>query len=297
MIENESPIERDILKHAFQWGSKTHIMAIVNITPNSFSGDGLSNKKNVISAALRRARRAVEDGAHILDVGGVPAFPGAPPVTEDQELNRVIPVIKALSHSLDIPISIDSYSPQVVTVALDSGAAIVNSCWGMRTPEGNWNEPLAELVARRQVPVILAHNRNGHVAVSEFGPHYSEVQYDDLMADVIRELTEAVDYAIGSGITRKQLIIDPGLGLGKTPEQNLFILRHLDAFRAFGLPLLIGASRKSFIGAVLGGPPNSRDAGTAAITALAALHRVDIVRVHSVRLNSDVARMVDALTR
>lgn len=272
-------------------------MAIINITPNSFSGDGLSNKKNVVSAALRQARRAVEDGAHILDVGGVPTFPGAPAVTEDQELDRVIPVIKALSHALDIPISIDSCTSRVVAIALDMGATIVNSCWGMRTPEGNWNEPLAELIAQRRTPVILAHNRNARVAVSEFGSHYIEVQYDDLIADVMRELTEAIDYAIDFGITREQLIIDPGLGLGKTPEQNLLILRHLDAFRAFDLPLLIGASRKSFIGAVLGGPPHARDAGTAAITALAALHRVDIVRVHNVRLNSDVARMVDTLTR
>lgn len=280
-----------------KWGSRTHIMAIINVTPNSFSGDGLTIEEDMLSAVVRKGREAAADGAHVLDVGGVASYPGAPPVTEETEHDRVLPVIKALVSEVGLPISIDSYRPGVVAAALDAGATIVNSYWGMHTPEGSWNASLAALVAERRAPIILAHNRKARAVVGDIGPYVADAHYDNLLRDIQDDLNASVDYAIRHRITRDQLVLDPGLGQGKTPEQNLLILRHLDSFRAMGLPLMIGASRKSFIGYVLGGPPQARDGGTAAITAIAAYCRVDIVRVHNVRLNVEAARMVDALVR
>lgn len=293
----EQPETLTFGQYTFVWGQRTYLMAVLNITPNSFSGDGLATANGFVEAALIQARRAAEEGADILDVGGEATFPGAPAVSLEEEQARVVPVIRALAQELPLPISIDSYRAETVQAALDAGAHVVNSVWGLLTPEGAWNETLTQLVAARAVPLIVMHNRRARATVGAVGSYYPQVQYDDLMSELLADLQAQVTYALAHGIQRNQLIIDPGLGFGKTPAQNLQILRHLDALRSIGLPMLVGASRKSFIGQVLGVPPAQRDEGTAAVTALAIQRGADIIRVHNVHINAQVARMSDALIR
>lgn len=297
MIDQFTHTTLPLGQHTFVWGQRTYLMAVLNVTPNSFSGDGLASTADFVDAALAQARRAVAEGADILDVGGEATFPGAPAVSLEEEQARVVPVIRALAREFALPISVDSYHTETVQAALDAGAQLVNSIWGLRTSEGGWNASLARLVAARSVPLILMHNRRARAAVGAVGAHYPQVQYSDLLAEIIAELQEQVAYAASHGIPRARLIIDPGLGFGKTPAQNLIILRRMEELRALGLPILIGASRKSFIGQVLDVPADQRDAGTAAVTALAIQRGADIVRVHNVQLNAHVARMSDALVR
>ncbi len=286
-----------LANRTFAWGTRTYIMAILNITPDSFSGDGLANATDVVGAAVYQARQAAAEGADILDVGGEPTFPGAPGVSVEQEQARVLPVIQALAGQVALPISVDSYRAATVAAALDAGAHMVNSIWGLRHPDGTWNEALAQLVATRNVPLVLMHNRHARAAVDAAGSHYPDVAYTDLIADMLHELQMQVDYAVARGISREQLIIDPGIGFGKTPAQNMMIVRRLDELQRLALPILVGASRKSFIGRVLDVPAAQRDGGTAAVTALAIQRGADIMRVHNVHLNMHVARMSDALVR
>lgn len=281
----------------FAWGQRTYIMGIINVTPDSFSGDGLARSDAVIAAALETAQRFVQAGADILDVGGESTRPGAHYVSPEEEAARVVPVIRAITQALALPVSVDSYRALVVRQALDAGAALVNDVWGLRTPEGDWNEPLAALVAERGVPIIVMHNRRAQAASSALGGFYNDVAYDDLVNEVVDGLRARVTYAVSQGIAREQIIIDPGIGFGKTPNQNLVLMRRLGELRVLGLPVLLGASRKSFIGLALDLPPDQRDEGTAATTALAVAQGVDIVRVHNVALNARVARMCDAILR
>jgi dihydropteroate synthase len=174
---------------------------------------------------------------------------------------------------------------------------MINDIWGLRTPEGDWNTALADLAAARDTPIVLMHNRRAPSAVGAIGGHYRAVEYHDLLGEVIGELRERVAYAISRGIRRERIIVDPGLGFGKTPEQNLVLLRRLAELRSLGLPLLVGASRKSFVGLALGLPAQERDEGTAATTALAIRSGADIVRVHNVRMNVRAARVADAVVR
>jgi dihydropteroate synthase len=276
------------------FGPRTHIMAIFNITPDSFSGDGLATERDVVAASIQRAHSAVQAGADILDVGGVASAAGLAGVCEEMELGRVLPVIRALAGEVGVPISIDSCRATVVEAALDAGASIVNSNWGMRTPDGDWNEPLAKVIAARRAPAVLAHNGPARKPATLAGNDQDQPGADPLVP-IEQELAAAIDYAAEVGIHRSQLVIDPGIGQGKTLEQDWLILRDLGRFRAFGLPLLIGASRKLAVGSILGVPPEARDGGTAAVTALAAIAKVDVVRVHNVGLNSDVARVINAL--
>jgi dihydropteroate synthase len=279
------------------WGSRTYVMGIVNVTPDSFSGDGLVGEENLVTAALAQARRFAQEGADILDVGGESTRPGAQPVGRAEELARVVPVVRALAHELALPISVDSYHAEVVAAALDAGACMVNDVWGLRSPEGGWNEELARLVAARGVPIVIMHNRRAQASMGALGGFYAEVAYADLMDTIVGELRLQVDYALGHGIARERIVVDPGVGFGKTPAQNLVLLRRLGELRSLGLPVLVGASRKSFIGLALDLPPEARDEGTAAVTALAVQARADIVRVHNVLLNARVARMCDAILR
>jgi dihydropteroate synthase len=280
------------------WGTRTYLMGIINVTPDSFSGDGLAGADDFTAAALAQARRFADEGADILDVGGESTRPGAQPVSREQELARVIPVIQTIAQAgIPLPIAVDSYHAEVVAAALEAGAVLVNDVWGLRRPEGGWNEPLARLVAARQAPIVLMHNRRAQASVGVLGGFYAEVAYADLMDTIVGELRAQVAYAASMGIAREKLIVDPGIGFGKTPEQNLVLLRRLAELRSLGLPLLVGASRKSFIGLALGLPLNERDEGTAATTALAIQARADIVRVHNVRINARVARMCDAVLR
>ncbi len=280
------------------WGARTYIMGIINVTPDSFSADGLAQpESDHVTAALALARGFVAEGAELLDVGGESTRPGATPVSRQEELTRVVPVVAALAREQLAPISVDTYHTEVAEAGLDAGAELINDIWGLRVPDGSWNEPLADLVARRGVPIVLMHNRRAQPTLGNLGGHYTTVPYDDLIGEIIAGLRASVAYAESRGILRERIIVDPGIGFGKSPQQNLELVRRLAEFRALDLPLLVGASRKSFIGMPLGLPPQERDEGTTAVTALAVAAGADIVRVHNVQMNVRAARITDAIYR
>lgn len=282
----------------FRWGERTLVMGILNVTPDSFSGDGLARDGDPLELALRQARGFVASGVDILDVGGESTRPGATPVAAEQERRRVVPVIEALRAELDVPISVDTWKAVVATAALEAGADMINDVWGLRTPDGGWNEPLARLAAERNAPLVVMHNRRAAARAGSAGGHYTAVAYADLLGDIVRELRESIAFALSHGVREERIIIDPGIGFGKTPEQNLELLRRLGEFRSLGYPLLLGTSRKSFIGIALGGvPPEERLEGTAATVALGIRSGADIVRVHDVAAIVNVARMTDAIIR
>jgi dihydropteroate synthase len=231
-----------------------------------------------------------------LDVGGESTRPGAPLVPAEDECVRVVPVIEALRRQLDVPISVDTWKADVAAAALDAGADIVNDVWGLRLPDGGWDQSRARLVATRGVPIVIMHNRRAAASVSSIGGHYPRVQYADLLDDMLRELRENIEFALAQGIRPAQIIVDPGIGFGKTPAQNVEVLRRLQEFTTLGYPLLLATSRKSFIGLALGGlPPDQRVEGTAATVALGIQAGADIVRVHDVAAMVRVARMTDVL--
>ncbi len=280
---------------AFEWGSRTYVMGILNITLDSFSGDGLYQGGQAVAAALKQARHFVESGADILDVGGESTRPGSQPVSADEEKTRVLPVIEALATELDVPISIDSYKVEVVDAALEAGADLVNDVWALRA-----DPALGPLVAARGVPIVLMHNRSqpANAEVRErLGGRYVGVEYKDLIEDIKRELMESVELAHKAGVADDKIILDPGIGFGKTVAQNLELLNRCGEMRGLGYPLLVGPSRKSFIGYTLDLPPEQRLEGTAAAVAVAILRGADIVRVHDVEQIARVAKMTDAITR
>ncbi len=271
------------------WGARTYVMGVLNITPDSFSHDGLapegSATADVVAAAVALARGMVADGADLIDVGGEstrPATTGAPPLAARVERDRVVPVVAALAAALPahIPISIDTYKVEVAAAALDAGAALINDVWGLRR-----DPQMAPLVAKRGMPVILMSNQRG------------ERRHDPL-GDVARRLARSVDVALAAGIPWDHVILDPGIGFGLSAVENLEVLRRLGELRALGRPLLVGTSRKSTIGKVLGGlPEEERLEGTAATVALSIANGADMVRVHDVRQMVRVARMADAIVR
>ncbi len=280
----------------FIWGTRTYIMGILNATPDSFSGDGLlAAGGDWVQAAVSQGLRFVEEGADILDVGGESTRPGAAPISAEEEMRRVIPVIRALRQATDVPISIDTYKAEVAKAALDAGADIVNDVWGLRMdPE------MAPLVARRGVPVIIMHNRSrpkNAVQEARLGGRYVGIEYENLIEDVKRELLDSVAIAHAAGIPDEHIILDPGIGFGKTVEQNLELIDRLDEIAALGYPVLLGPSRKSFIGYTLDLPPDERVEGTAAAVAIGIDRGADIVRVHDVLYMTRVARMTDAIVR
>lgn len=287
------------------WGSRTYVMGILNITPDSFSGDGLvgadpledqpENGAGVLSLALSQAERFVKAGVDILDVGGESTRPGSQPVTEEQEIERVIPVIQMLVSRLDVPVSIDTYRAGVAEAAIRAGASMVNDVWGFKA-----DPDLAGLAARHNVPVVLMHNRSSwaNAEIKErLGGRYIGIPYDDLLADIQRELLESVEIARAAGVTDEQIILDPGIGFGKTVEQNLELLDRLDEIRSLGFPVLFGPSRKSFIGYTLDLPTDQRQEGTAAAVTIGIVRGGDIVRVHDVEYMLRVTRMADAIVR
>ncbi len=277
------------------WGHRTYIMGILNVTPDSFSGDGLLQKADPVAGALARARAMLAQGADILDIGGESTRPGAAPVSAQEELQRVIPVIRALRAETQAILSIDTSKAVVAQAALDAGADIINDVWGLRL-----DPDMARVAAQADAPVILMHNRSNpkHASIDpKLGGRYVGVTYENLIEDVKRELGICLELAHGAGIPDEHIILDPGLGFGKTVEQNLELIRRLDEIKALGYPLLVGASRKSFIGYTLNLPPDQRAEGAAAITALAIDRGADIVRVHDVLIHARVARMTDAIVR
>lgn len=269
----------------FAWGSRTFVMGVINVTPDSFSGDGLlTGAAGGLDAAVELALRLEDEGADIIDIGGESSrprrvYPDARPVPEAEELRRVLPVIEGLAGRLAAPISIDTVKAAVAEAAVGAGAAMVNDV-SMLTADA----AMAATVGRLGVPLVISHTRERAV-------------YRDVVTEVIADLQAAVRVATDAGVSPDAVILDPGIGFGKTPAQSLQLQRRLGELAALGHPLLIGASRKSSIGAVLGLPPHERVEGTAATVALAIERGADIVRVHDVRQMARVARMSDAIVR
>jgi dihydropteroate synthase len=287
--------ELKIASATFRWGSQTYIVGIINVTPDSFSGDGLLSGRWWVKKAVEQGVRFAQEGAHILDVGGESTRPGAEAVDAETEKQRVLPVIQALSREVDLPISIDTYKAEVAAAALDVGANLVNDVWGLRM-----DDEMAALCAKRGVPVVVMHNRShprNAVQEARLGGRYIGTTYDDLLADIANELQASVNLAKAAGVPDEHIIVDPGIGFGKTVEQNLTLLNNLDMFKALGYPILLGTSNKSFIGYTLDVSPDDRMEGTAATIAIGIARGADIVRVHQVKEMSRVARMTDAIVR
>ncbi len=263
----------------FVWGERTYLMGVINVSPDSFSGDGLGD----VEAAVAQARRFVEEGADMLDVGGQSTRPGFAELAPEEEARRVVPVIECLAAELNVPVSVDTYRAPVARAALEAGAHLLNDIWGFRCERA-----LAELAVEFGVPAVVMHNQRGRPAAGG----------NDVIRDIRAGLEASIAIAESAGLPRERLIIDPGFGFGWTEEQNLEMLRRLGELRDLGLPLLLGTSRKSTIGAVLGrAPVDERLLGTAATVALAVAADADIVRVHDVAPMRDVVRVADAVVR
>ena len=281
-IVSGAPAALRIGPRVFDWGARTFVMGIMNVTPDSFSGDGVLARatSDYAAAAVQQARAMVAQGADLIDVGGQSTRPGHAQITAAEERGRVVPVLEMLRAELpDVPISVDTTRAEVAAAALDAGAHLVNDIWGVAA-----GDEMLALAAERRVPLVLMHNRR-------------EARYRNVVAEVLADLQRAVDAAVDAGVAWESVIVDPGIGFGKTAEQNLAVLRALSLVSALGRPLLVGTSRKSTIGKVLDLPPDQRLEGTLATTALAVQAGVDIVRVHDVEPNVRVARMSDAIVR
>lgn len=260
----------------FEWGSRTYVMAIINETPDSFSGDGLGGDGG---AAIALARRFETEGADLIDVGGESSRPGAAPLTADEEIARVVPAIAAIRNASILPISVDTYHAAVAEAAIEAGAGMVNDISGLRhDPE------MAGVVARHGVPLAAMHNQRGR-------------KFKDVVGDVRAGFKATLEIARRAGISPEKIILDPGFGFGWTPEQNLEMVRRLPELWDFELPLLLGTSRKSTLGLVLDLPVDDRLEATAASVALSVGGGADIVRVHDVRAMRRVTRVADAIAR
>jgi dihydropteroate synthase len=274
-------------KTEFHWGERTYIMGIVNVSPESFSNDGISDIETVVAQALR----FVEEGADILDVGGESTRPGISKISVEEEIKRVLPVIERLDGKIAVPISIDSSKYEVAARALNAGAGILNDQWGLKNGPG-----LAELAAKNNVPIILMSNqrdRGGYDA----GIGRDTGYYEDVMKEVIGSLRKSVAVAKHAGVSKENIIIDPGIGFGKTWQQDIEIIRRLKELKKLGYPILIGTSRKSLIKMVLDLPVNQRVEGTAATVAISIANGADIVRVHDVKQMARVCKMTDIIVR
>ena len=276
-----TPAPLAIGPRTFAWGTRTFVVGILNVTPDSFSGDGLLGAGgDPVAAALVLARRMVDEGADLLDVGGESSRPGHAAVDAAAEAGRVVPVIRALGEALPgVPLSVDTTKPSVADAAVEAGAHLINDVWGVAEDDG-----LARVAAERGVPLVVMHNR-------------AEARYTALMAEIMADLQRALQRAVRAGVPWEHLIVDPGFGFGKAPAHNLALLRELAALRLLGRPVLLGTSRKSTLGRVLDLPPDERVEATIATTVLGVAAGVDLVRVHDVRSNVRAARMADAVVR
>ena len=264
----------------FRWGERTYVMGICNLSPDSFAGDGLGDD---IGAAVAQAKRMVAEGADIIDIGGESTRPGTEPLTADdtrEELRLVIPAIERLAAELTVPLSIDTYHSEVARRAVEAGASMVNDIWGLkRDPE------VARVAAEAGVPLIMMGNQRD--APPRVG----------IMAKVISDMEASISLAVKAGVSEDNIIIDPGIGFGKTLEQNLELINRLDELRQLGKPVLLGTSRKSVIGTVLDLPSDQRLEGSLATVAIGIARGADMVRVHDVRETVRVCRMSDAIIR
>ena len=260
----------------FVWGGRTYVMGVVNVTPDSFSGDGLAGRT---ADAVEQAVGFEAEGADIIDVGAESTRPGHAPVSVEEELSRLLPVLEGIVEAVSIPVSVDTYKPEVARLAVECGASMINDVWGPKVGEG-----MASVAAEAGVPLVLMHNQDG-------------TEYEDVVTDVAARLRRAAETAEETGVRNEGIILDPGIGFGKTADHNLQILNRLDPLKELGYPLLVGTSRKSTIGFVLDLPVEERLEGTAATVALAIAGGADIVRVHDVKEMVRVARMSDAIVR
>jgi dihydropteroate synthase len=276
LAESDNPdVIAEIGGRQFDWGSRTYVMGIVNVTPDSFSGDGLGDDRE---AAIAQGLRMVSEGADFLDVGGESTRPGHVPITTAEEISRTEEIVRRLARDSRVPVSIDTYKLEVAEVAVSAGATIVNDIWGLtRSPA------LAELAARRGCALVLMHNQDG--------TDYT----GDLLLEIKRFLRAAVNAALSAGVPRERILIDPGIGFGKTADHNWEVMRRLEELRELGQPILVGTSRKSFIGKLLDLPAGERVEGTAATVTAAILRGADVVRVHDVREMVRVVRVSDRM--
>lgn len=263
-------------KKDFQIGKKTYIMGILNVTPDSFSDGG---KFNNFDLAIRHAKEMIEEGADIIDVGGESTRPGHTQVSTEEEISRIVPIIKALVKEIDIPISIDTYKGAVAEEAIKAGASLINDIWGFKK-----DSYIAEVAAKYDVPCCLMHNRDN-------------TDYNNLMEDVLNDLRESIDIALKAGVKPENIMTDPGIGFGKTHEQNLEVMNHLEELSTLGYPVLLGTSRKRIIGNTLDLPVDQRVEGTVATTVIGIIKSCDFVRVHDVKENYRAAVMTDAIVR
>jgi len=271
-----APAPLSIGKREFVWGARTFVMGVINVTPDSFSGDGLGRDTE---AAVAQGLRFEAEGVDILDVGGESTRPGAGETDAAEEMRRVLPVIERLKRQTTTPISIDTAKAEVASAALEAGAVMLNDVWGLR------HDPqMPGVVARFGVPAVVMHNQRGR-------------PFRDVIGDIREGLEASIALAAAAGVPRERLIVDPGFGFGWKEEHNLEMLRRLGELKALGLPILAGTSRKSTIGAVLGLPVEERLLGTAASVALAIANGADIVRVHDVKEMLQVCRVADAVVR
>ncbi len=260
----------------FDTRQHTYIMGILNVTPDSFSDGGCFQN---LDAALRHAEQMVRDGADILDVGGESTRPGHVQITEEEELLRVVPVIRRLKENFDVPVSVDTYKSKVAQAALEAGADMVNDIWGLK-----YDGRLAGVIAESGVPCCLMHNRE-------------KAEYTDFIPEVLEDLGESVKLAKTAGIPDEQIILDPGIGFGKTYEMNLEMLKSLKELQSLGYPILLGTSRKSVIGLTLGLPTDQREEGTLVTTVMGILSGCSFLRVHDVEKNFRAIKMTEAILR
>lgn len=259
----------------FDLEKRAYIMGILNMTPDSFSDGG--NYSN-IDDALRCVEKMIEDGASIVDIGGESTRPGYEPVDEDQEIDRVVPIIEAVKARLDIPISIDTYKANVASAAIEAGADMINDIWGLQ------GDGMARLVADRCVPVCIMHNRDVKAR-----------PYVNLIEDVLYDIRHSISIGTDAGVMKSNIIIDPGIGFAKSYEENLAVMRYLHRFNELDMPILLGTSRKSMIGIALDAPVDERLEGTIATTVYGIMNGCSIIRVHDVKENYRALRMTEAM--
>ena len=278
MTQAQTPLNRLAVARGetLAWGVRTYVIGIINLTPDSFSGDGLGGD---VDAAVDLALRFQDEGADILDIGAESTRPGHKQISLNKELARLMPALEAVAKRVDLPISVDTYKAAVARRAVDAGAVIINDIWGLKAePE------LAEVAAETCAGLVLMHNQKG-------------TQYRDLVPNLVSSLEDSVRTALEAGVPRDNIIVDPGIGFGKTPDQNLAVLARLDELKELDCPILVGTSRKSTLGLLLDLPAEERVEATAATVSLAIAGGADLVRVHDVKEMVRVCRVTDAVVR
>ncbi len=260
----------------FDLKERTYVMGILNITPDSFSDGG---KFNELGKALKRVQEMIEEGADIIDIGGESTRPGFEVVEAEEEINRVVPVIKAIKEKFDIPISIDTYKSETAKAAIEAGADIINDIWGFKKDKN-----MAKLCAEKNVPCILMHNRDN-------------AEYTDIMKDIKEDLIESINIALDAGVERENIILDPGIGFAKSLEENLKVMNNIEKIKELGFPILLGTSRKSMIGLTLNLPKDERLEGTLATTVLGITKGCEFIRVHDIKENKRVCVMTDSILK